>query len=62
MSALEKFREAEPLRDAMQYVLAKVIRDTEVPRFDRTLCQVFGVPLNMREARALRDCLTEVLP
>ena len=62
MSAPEKFREAEPLKDVQQNVLAKVIRAPSDLRFDRTLCNVCGIALNMKEARALRDWLTEVLP
>ena len=62
MTAPEKFRLAKSLKDAQQNVIAKVIRVSKDDGFDRLLCEVCGVAIDMREARALRDWLTEVLP
>ena len=62
MSALEKFREAEPLRDLNDNPLCSVLQAAGHKKFDRLHCLVFGCMLDVKEARALRDWLNEVLP
>ena len=62
MSAPEKFREAEPLKDERSGMTAHVIRVRSLKNVDRVLCEIGDLRLCVPEARALRDWLTEVLP
>ena len=62
MTAPEKFREAAPLRDLNDNPLCSVLQAASAPKFDRLHCLVFGCMLDVKEARALRDWLNEVLP
>ena len=62
MSAPEKFREGEPLRGIGQNVLARVIREPSYSPYACAFCCIFGCVLDVKDARALRDWLTEVLP
>lgn len=62
MSKTEKFREVAPLKDLPGNVRANVIIQPDEKRYDKTLCRVGCFVFDVPEARALRDCLTEVLP
>ena len=62
MTELEKFREAEPLRSIGHNVLARVIREPSYSPYACAFCSIFGCVLDVKDARALRDWLTEVLP
>ena len=58
----ERFHLAPKLKDAQQNTLAAVIRMRRDETTDRTLVEVCGIALTLREARALRDWLNRVLP
>ena len=62
MNDLEKFREAEPLKGIGQTVLARVIREPSYSPYACAFCCIFGSVLDVKDARALRDWLNEVLP
>ena len=65
MSDLEKFREAEPLEDVhKERILGRVLRTDDRGPLDRIYISLSYTSslFTVRQARALRDWLTEVLP
>lgn len=57
----ERFHLVPKLKDVQQNTLAAVIRMRGDETTDRTLAEVCGIALTVREARALRDWLDSAL-